>query len=465
MMDIQGGEVLNEVKRQLLLAGPLFSIGLLQYSLQIISLMFVGHLGELALAAASMATSFVSVTGFSLLMGMASALDTLCGQSFGAKRYHMLGLHTQCAMFVLLVVSIFLVIITSNTKMILIALHQDQDISKGAGLYARYMIPSVVAYGQLQCLVKFLQTQNIVFPMVLSSGIAALIHILLCWILVFEFELRIRGTALANSISYWINVCLIALYVKISSCCSETWTGFTVDALHNVLAFLRISVPSALMLCLKVWTFEMVVILSGLLPNPKLETSVLSICLNIFGLFWMISFGLSAAVSIRVSNELGAGRPRAARMAAYVALVMVVVEGVLVGVLMVLLRDVWGRVYSEEEEVVRYLATMMPTVAVSSFFDGVQSVLSGVARGCGWQKMGAYINLASFYLVGIPCSITLAFVLDMKGKGLWLGVVSAFLVQVVFFLGITVRTNWDKQAEEASNRGRDYTVPLYVEQD
>lgn len=81
--------------------------------------------------------------------------------------------------------------------------------------------------------------------------------------------------------------------------------------------------------------------------------------------------------SIRVSNELGAGRPRAARMAAYVALVMVVVEGVLVGVLMVLLRDVWGRVYSEEEEVVRYLATMMPTVAVSSFFDGVQSVLSG----------------------------------------------------------------------------------------
>lgn len=91
---------------------------------------------------------------------MASALDTLCGQSFGARRYHMLGIHTQCAMFVLLVVSIILALVSTNTKMILIALHQDQEISEGAGLFARYMILSVIAYGQLQCLVKFLQTQN-----------------------------------------------------------------------------------------------------------------------------------------------------------------------------------------------------------------------------------------------------------------------------------------------------------------
>lgn len=84
--------------------------------------------------------------------------------------------------------------------------------------------------------------------------------------------------------------------------------------------------------------------------------------------------------SIRVSNELGAGHPQAARTAAYVALIMVVAEGVLVGFLMILLRDFWGRVYSEEEEVIRYLATMMPTVAISSFLDGVQSVLSGTHR-------------------------------------------------------------------------------------
>lgn len=60
--------VVVEVKRQLWLAGPLIAVSLLQYFLQVISLMFVGHLGELALSGASMATSFANVSGFSLLV-------------------------------------------------------------------------------------------------------------------------------------------------------------------------------------------------------------------------------------------------------------------------------------------------------------------------------------------------------------------------------------------------------------
>jgi MATE family multidrug resistance protein len=61
-------EVVAEVKKQLSLAGPLVSVNLLINCLQVISVMFVGHLGELALSSASMATSFASVTGFSLLV-------------------------------------------------------------------------------------------------------------------------------------------------------------------------------------------------------------------------------------------------------------------------------------------------------------------------------------------------------------------------------------------------------------
>ncbi|RVW29819.1 Protein detoxification 16 [Vitis vinifera] len=60
-------EILGEVKKQLKIAGPLMLVNVLLYSLQVISVMFVGHLGELALSGASMATSFASVTGFSLI--------------------------------------------------------------------------------------------------------------------------------------------------------------------------------------------------------------------------------------------------------------------------------------------------------------------------------------------------------------------------------------------------------------
>ena len=180
-------------------------------------------------------------------MGMASALDTFCGQSYGAKQFHMLGIHMQRAMFVLSIVSIPLAVIWANTGEILKFLGQDAEISAEAGKYAIFMIPSLFAYGLLQCLNRFLQTQNVVFPMVMCSGIAALLHIPICWILIFEIGLEIRGAAMANAISYWINVLMLMLYVKYSSSCSKSWTGFSVQAFQNIPNFLRLAIPSACM--------------------------------------------------------------------------------------------------------------------------------------------------------------------------------------------------------------------------
>jgi MATE family multidrug resistance protein len=72
-----GLSVREEVKKQLWLAGPLIAGALLQNLIQMISIMYVGHLGELALAGASMASSFASVTGFSLLVRSTHAYTVL----------------------------------------------------------------------------------------------------------------------------------------------------------------------------------------------------------------------------------------------------------------------------------------------------------------------------------------------------------------------------------------------------
>lgn len=180
-------------------------------------------------------------------MGMASGLETLCGQSYGAKQYHMLGIHMQRAMLVLSIVSIPLALIWANTEYILVAFHQNPEISEEAGIYAKFMIPSIFAYGLLQCFNRFLQTQNIVFPLMVTSGITTLLHILVCWILVFKSGLGSRGAAVANSISYWINVLLLMAYVKFSSSCAKTWTGFSKEAFHNFSNFIRLAIPSAVM--------------------------------------------------------------------------------------------------------------------------------------------------------------------------------------------------------------------------
>uniref|UniRef100_A0ACD5XN93 Uncharacterized protein n=1 Tax=Avena sativa TaxID=4498 RepID=A0ACD5XN93_AVESA len=449
-----------EAKRLLRLAGPLVLANILQFALQLVSVMFVGHLGELPLAGASLAASLANVTGFSLLVGMAGALDTLCGQAFGAGQYHLLGVYKQRAMVVLALACVPIALVWANTARILLFLGQDPAIAAEAGAYARWLIPSLVPYVPLVCHVRFLQTQSIVVPVMASSAVTALTHVLVCWALVHGAGMGSRGAALSGAVSYSTNLAVLALYTRLSGACERTWTGFSMEAFKELRQFTELAFPSAMMICLEWWSFEVLVLLSGLLPNPKLETSVLAICLNTSDLMYMVPYGLCTAISTRVSNELGAGKPQAAKLATRIVICMAISEGLLIAVTMVLLRSFWGYMYSNEEEVVAYIARMIPVQAASFFMDGIHNSLSGVLTGCGEQKTGARVNLAAFYLAGIPLAVLLAFVLHLNGMGLWLGIVSGSLMKLLLLTWIVVSINWEKEAIKAKDTVLGSALPI-----
>ncbi|MFS7935793.1 putative multi antimicrobial extrusion protein [Helianthus anomalus] len=159
----------------------------------------------------------------------------------------------------------------------------------------------------------------------------------------------------------------------------------------------------------------------------------------------MIPLGLCGATSVRVSNELGAGRAHAALLAIRVSIFSVVTEGILGALILILGRKLWGYCYSNEEEVVSYIAQMMPLLAASHVVDGIQSVLSGAVRGSGRQKIGALLNLGAYYLIGIPLAVLFAFVLHFGGKGLWFGIIAALFSQALFLLILTLCTNWETE--------------------
>ena len=61
-------EVTEETKKQLWLAGPMIFVCVFQFSLQMISVMFIGHLSELFLASVSLSTSIANATGFNVMV-------------------------------------------------------------------------------------------------------------------------------------------------------------------------------------------------------------------------------------------------------------------------------------------------------------------------------------------------------------------------------------------------------------
>ncbi|BAF19603.1 Os06g0495100 [Oryza sativa Japonica Group] len=490
---------------------------------------------------------------------MASALDTLCGQAFGAQQYHLLGIYKQRAMLLLTAVSVPLAVVWFYTGDILRLFGQEADIAAEAGTYARWMIPALFAYGLLHCQIRFLQTQNVVLPVMAAAGATALCHLLVCWVLVYAAGMGNRGAALSNAVSYWINVAILAVYVRVSSSCKKTWTGFSTEAFRDALGFFRLAVPSALMvwsssqpkaadvrainqpqhcflgvddplwprLCHKSkqeierdgrWTpilrrpkgsgwigAAIAIITTG---NHRLVTATISTTHAIFtirgdenigGFTWqlgvifdkygerfinrdnhhevfilgvqtfehvvgrLIEVSVELAITFnrrtRVSNELGAGRPHAACLAVRVSVFMAISEGLVIGLVLISVRNIWGHAYSNEEEVVKYVGKVLLVISVSNFFDGIQCVLSGVARGCGWQKIGACVNLGAYYIVGIPSAYLIAFILHLSGMGLWLGITCGILVQVVLLMAFTLCTNWDKEAANAKHRALNSSLP------
>ncbi|KAI3843361.1 hypothetical protein MKX03_030462 [Papaver bracteatum] len=147
------------------------------------------------------------------IVGMASGLETLCGQAYGAQQYQKLGVHAYSAIIsLILLVCIPISFVWISMEKILIFIGQDPVISHEAGRYATCMIPALFSWAILRPLMKYHQTQSLIVPiMLLSSMTTSCLHVPLCWVFVFQMGFGNIGTAFACGISYWLNFLSLAV--------------------------------------------------------------------------------------------------------------------------------------------------------------------------------------------------------------------------------------------------------------
>ncbi|XP_020528490.1 protein DETOXIFICATION 19-like isoform X4 [Amborella trichopoda] len=183
-----------------------------------------------------------------------------------------------------------------------------------------------------------------------------------------------------------------------------------------------------------------------MLADPQKNTSLIAMCVNTEALIYMITFGFSAAVRYliptRVSNEIGAGNPQRAKIAVWVTLKRSVALGVIVVISLVTGHKLWASAFSGSQRMKNEFAPMTMLLAASILLDATQGVLSGVVRGCGWQHLTAWTNLAAFYGVGVPIAVFLAFKLELHAHGLWLGLICGLFCQVCIVILIMLRSSW-----------------------
>uniref|UniRef100_A0A5B6YM55 Protein DETOXIFICATION n=1 Tax=Davidia involucrata TaxID=16924 RepID=A0A5B6YM55_DAVIN len=434
------------------LAAPAIVVYLLNNITSMSTQIFCGHLGNLQLAAASLGNNGIQIFAYGLMLGMGSAVETLCGQAYGAHKYDMLGVYLQRSTILLMSTAIPVMMIYIFSKPLLLLLGESTAIASAAAVFVYGLIPQLFAYAANFPIQKFLQAQSIVVPSALISAGTLVFHLLFTWLVVYKFGWGLLGASLVLSLSWWIVVVAQFVYILVSPRCKKTWTGFSVQAFSGLWDFLKLSTASAVMLCLETWYYQILVLIAGLLPNAEVALDSLSVCMAIVGWVFMISVGFNAAASVRVSNELGAGHPKSAAYSVVIVTLSSLIISVILAIVALIFRHYLSYIFTTGTTVADAVSELAPLLAISIVLNGVQPVLSGVAVGCGWQAFVAYVNVGCYYLVGIPLGSVLGFYFDLGAKGIWSGMMAGTAIQTIILVWVTLRTDWVKEVEKARVR-------------
>uniref|UniRef100_A0A0E0AAW5 Protein DETOXIFICATION n=1 Tax=Oryza glumipatula TaxID=40148 RepID=A0A0E0AAW5_9ORYZ len=390
------GETVREAAALCRLACPIALTALMLYSRSALSMLFLGSLGDLPLAAGSLAVAFANITGYSVLSGLSLGMDPLCSQAFGARQPRLLGLTLYRSVLFLLCCSLPLSALWLNMAKILLFLGQDRDITAMAQDYLLFSLPDLFSFSLIHPLRVYLRSQGITQPLAVAAAAAVVFHVPANYVLVGRLRLGAPGVAAAASASNFVLLAVLLAYVARRDEALREAGGPTAEWLAGWGPLARLAAPSCVSVCLEWWWYEVMILLCGLLPEPRPAVASMGVLMQTTALVYVFPSSLGFGVSTRVGNELGANRPGRARAAPHMA-----------------------------------------------------TVGCGVLRGTARPARAAHVNLGAFYLVGMPVAVVLAFGLGVGFVGLWVGLLAAQVCCAGLMLCVVGSTDWEAQARRA----------------
>jgi multidrug resistance protein, MATE family len=263
----------------------------------------LGHLGTKELAASALASMFANVTGYSLGIGMASGLDTLCSQAHtGSQDPHALGKHARRAFLVMAFLCIPIIFVWTFTKEILVLFGQQEDLAELSATYTRYLIPGLFPYFVSECMKKYLQAQGIMsahlYIIMILSPTNALLQYLFVWNP--TFGMGFKGAPIALSIINILSMFGMFFYIRFVKG-GDSWGEWSwADVLNvpEIVKFLKLGIPGIAMICSEWWAFEIVALAAGLLGEKILAAQ--TVILNTCSLTFMVPLGISIASSMSI---------------------------------------------------------------------------------------------------------------------------------------------------------------------
>uniref|UniRef100_A0A669F269 Multidrug and toxin extrusion protein n=1 Tax=Oreochromis niloticus TaxID=8128 RepID=A0A669F269_ORENI len=383
---------------------------LMVFMISTVSMVFCGHMGRTELAGVSLAAAVVNVSGISVGTGLSATCDTLISQTYGSGNLKRVGVILQRGVLILLLACFPCWAVLINTEPLLLTVKQSPEVASLAQMYVKIFMPALPAAFMYQLLGKYLQNQGIMWPQVITGATGNVFNAVINYVFLYPLELGVAGSAAANALSQYLLALFLYAYICWRGLHKSTWGGWTLDCLQEWGLFIKLAIPSMLMICLSWWIFEIGGFLAGVISEVELGAQ--SIAYQLCIVAYMSPLGFSVAASVRVGNALGGGNPKQAMLSCKVSIICALAVACLVGALIISTRNVIGYIFTSED-IIQRVADVMLIFGFMHICDAIAGVAAGVLRGVGKQLIGALCNFVAFYFIGFPIGVSLMFAANM----------------------------------------------------
>jgi MATE family multidrug resistance protein len=441
---------------------PLIIAFLLQYSLTVALVFSVGRLGSSQLAAISLSSMTANVTGYAIIQGVSTCLDTLCAQAYGRRNYNLVGVHFwQCNYLLMLIYVPIGVLWTCLIQHILARIiPHEPELVNYALLYLKVIAVGLPGFILFENAKHFLQAQGIFHAATYVLFVCAPVNAMLNYFLVWDKTIGMGfvGAPISVAITNWLMCFMIYGYIFFVD-------GYQCWPLKLLLhrSFFRnwgkmidLSIPGVLMVEAEWLAFEIITFTASMFGTEVLAAQ--SIINTTCTLLYQIPFAISIAASTRVAWYIGAAAKHAAKTASFAAVFLSLTIGVFNATLVLTSRHWFASLFTSDASIIELAAKVLIIVAFYQINDFLSCSTAGILRGQGRQKIGGYLSLISYYCIAIPLAAILAFYFQLELVGLWLGMIFALFFVSVLQYYFVATSDWDWIINECLNDGFDEPV-------
>lgn len=163
-------------------------------------------------------------------------------------------------------------------------------------------------------------------------------------------------------------------------------------------------------------------------------------------------YGMSEGGSMAIGTALGKGRPEQARLLGKYLLAAMTLVGAVVALLFLALSPYLGRIFSNDEAVVRYTAQLCVLMGVCYMLLSVTFASYTMLQGQGRPERAVVSSLVGVWLVGVPSAYVIAFPLGQGFLGVWEGSTLGYAAMTVAMVVAVYHSDWEKLSVAARER-------------